>query len=210
MPVDESREPAEKQEAVQMKLMKAIDRFVELGYPPVANTGPHADARGVETLNRLLQDRYNPEGEEVYVGRRHTFRAKDRVMQCRNNYALDVFNGDIGVIVGRDSDAGETLVDYDGRIVRYTRENMPELALAYASTIHKAQGGETRVVIQIVSKSHYIMLTRSLLYTGMTRARERCVLIGERGALAMCVKNNRTNVRNTGLVDALRAAVSAQ
>jgi exodeoxyribonuclease V alpha subunit len=119
-----------------------------------------------------------------------------------------VFNGDVGVIVGRDVDEGEIIVDYDGRAVRYTRENMPDLALAYASTIHKAQGGETRVVIQIVSKSHYIMLTRSLLYTGVTRARERCVLIGEKSALAMCVKNNRTNVRNTGLVDYLRTAVA--
>jgi exodeoxyribonuclease V alpha subunit len=213
MPVDESKEPAEKQTAIQQKLVRAVDRFLELGYPLSeiqVLTPMREGAIGVESLNRLLQARYNPEGEEVYVGRRHAFRVKDRVMQCRNNYSLDVFNGDVGVIVGRDSDAGETLVDYDGRIVRYPRENMPELALAYASTIHKAQGGETRVVIQIVSKSHYIMLTRSLLYTGVTRARERCVLIGERGALAMCVKNNRTNVRNTGLVDALLAAVSAQ
>jgi exodeoxyribonuclease V alpha subunit len=213
MPVDESREPAEKQKAVQVRLVRAVDRFLELGYPLAeiqVLTPMREGAIGVESLNQLLQDRYNPHGEEVYAGRRHWFRAGDRVMQCRNDYTLDVFNGDVGVITGRDCETGEIHVDYDGRLVAYNKEDMRELALAYASTIHKAQGGETRVVIQIVSKSHYIMLTRSLLYTGVTRARERCVLIGEKSALAMCIKNNRPNVRHSGLVGFLRSAVAGR
>lgn len=152
----------------------------------------------------MLQDLFNSGGMEIHRGQERAFRIGDKVMQLRNNYDKDVFNGDQGTVVsGRDD--GGCVVEFDGREIVYETREMTELTLAYAMTIHKAQGSEAKAVIQVLSTSHYIMLSRSLLYTGVTRARERCVLIGELAAVRQAIGNNKVARRNTYLCSLLLA-----
>ena len=163
---------------------------------------------GTLNLNTLIQESANP-GQtgkgELKVGQR-TFRTGDRVIHRRNNYELNVFNGDIGTI--RDIDATEltcTVAFYpDGREVLYQRDDIAQLDLAYAITIHKSQGSEFETVIIPILTQHFKMLFRNLIYTGLTRARKLAVLVGTRRALALAVKNQDTSQRQTALKELLR------
>ena len=110
-------------------------------------------------------------------------------MQVVNNYDRDVFNGDLGVITSLDTEEGELSVSFDGREVRYGFGELDELVLAYATTIHKAQGSEYPAVVIPLSTQHYTMLARNLLYTGLTRGKRLVVLVGQRRALAIAVRN---------------------
>ena len=153
---------------------------------------------GTEELNRLLQERINPDGPQINRGP-VTLRLGDRVMQTRNDYEHDVFNGDIGVIT--DINQEERSIDclFDGKQVTYKGSQLEDIDLAYATTIHKAQGQEAGTVVIPMTRSHYVMLQRNLIYTAVTRAKKLCILVGEKSALAMAVANNGITTRNTYL-----------
>lgn len=122
-------------------------------------------------------------------------------MQTRNNYDKEVFNGDVGRIVSFDSECDEAVVEFEGRSVRYHISEMDEMILAYAVTIHKAQGSEYRGVIVPLSTQHYVLLRRNLLYTAMTRGKELVVLLGSSKALQMAVENRIVEPRYTNLAE---------
>jgi exodeoxyribonuclease V alpha subunit len=163
-------------------------------------------AAGTISLNTALQGLLNPSKEEVLRGAR-SFRQGDKVMQVRNNYEKEVFNGDIGRIVRIDPDEHEVVVSYDGREVSYDFSELEEIALAYAISIHKSQGSEYPAVVIPLLTQHYVLLQRNLLYTAVTRARRLVVLVGSRRALATAVRNGRTDRRFTGLKGRLAAGI---
>ena len=163
---------------------------------------------GAHNLNTLLQQALNPasaQRAELTVGER-VYRVGDRVIHRRNNYELNVFNGDIGRITAIDNTELRLEVSFfpDGRQVGYSRDQIAELELAYAITVHKAQGSEFDVVILPVLGQHFRMLFRNLLYTGLTRGRRLAVLVGSRQALAMAVRNRDTSRRQTALARLIR------
>ena len=159
----------------------------------------HNGAAGVRELNKELQQALNGHSKICWQGSERKFLMGDKVMQTRNNYDKEVFNGDIGRVSGVDRNDGILLVDFYGRRVEYTFEQLDELTLAYAMTIHKSQGNEFKAVIVPVTVSHYIMLQRNLIYTAVTRARELLILVGEMKALAIGVNNDEVRERNTKL-----------
>jgi exodeoxyribonuclease V alpha subunit len=163
---------------------------------------------GTVSLNKMIQESANPAQKgkgQLSVGER-IFRVGDRVIHRRNNYDLNVFNGDIGTIRKIDTKELTLSVSFfpDGRIVEYTREVIPELDLAYAITIHKSQRSEFEAVIVPVLTQHFKMLFRNLIYTGLTRAKKLAVLVGIRKALAMAVNNQDTSQRQTYLKELLQ------
>ena len=157
---------------------------------------------GAANLNQVLQEAMNP--STVFLRRGGTqYRIRDKVMQIRNDYDKEVFNGDIGVITHVDMEERELTVDYDGREVVYDVSELDELTLAYATTIHKAQGSEYSIVVMPFTMSHFVMLQRNLLYTGVTRAKKILVLVGEKKAVYYAIKNETTAARNTKLAQRL-------
>jgi len=162
---------------------------------------------GVAELNRRLQQKLNPGEKGVTIGFTE-FRIGDRVMQMRNDYDLDVFNGDQGYILGIDPKEEVVIVDMNGRQVIYDYAQMDQVVLSYACTIHKSQGSEYPAVVIPLSTSNWIMLQRNLLYTAVTRAKGMCVLVGETMALTQAVRSVKTNKRNTLLSGKLRAAAA--
>lgn len=163
----------------------------------------HRFTCGVENLNLLLQQTLNPAGpekDEIKSGAQ-IFRTGDKVMHIRNNYQKNVFNGDIGFIRAITKDG--VSVEYLDRYVNYAKNEPNELTLSYASSVHKSQGSEYKVVIMPLSTSHYIMLQRNLLYTAITRAKEKVILLGSKKALTTAVQSNRTQKRYTLLAERL-------
>ena len=158
---------------------------------------------GAANLNQVLQEAMNP--TRIFLHRGGTqYRLHDKVMQIRNDYDKEVFNGDIGTVTRVDMEERELTVDFDGRAVVYDVTELDELALAYAVTIHKAQGSEYPIVVMPFTMSHFVMLQRNLLYTGVTRAKKILVLIGEKKAVYYAIKNEKTTERNTKLAERLR------
>jgi exodeoxyribonuclease V alpha subunit len=149
-----------------------------------------------------LQMLLNPTGKEVIRGGR-CFRVNDKVMQIVNNYEKEVFNGDIGRVVGIEEGEQIIRIRYDDRIIDYGWNELDELVLAYAISIHKSQGSEYPAVVVPILSQHYIMLQRNLLYTAVTRAKKLVVLVGSRKALAIAIRNNKVQHRYTGLADRL-------
>jgi exodeoxyribonuclease V alpha subunit len=129
-------------------------------------------------------------------------------MQIRNNYELEVFNGDIGVVEAWNENERTLHVRIDDRRVRYEPADLPELVLAYACTVHKSQGSEYPVVVLVLHRQHHVMLQRNLLYTAVTRARRQVIVLGEARALSTAIRNNRVQVRWTGLAERLRAGTA--
>ncbi len=166
----------------------------------------HRGPAGVGVLNRRLQARLNPSevGKPEWKLGQRVFRVGDRVMQIRNNYDKQVFNGDMGRIRDIDQDAHTLVVDFEGLPIDYEFSQLDELVHAYAVSVHKAQGSEFPVVVMPILTQHYVLLQRNLLYTGITRARELVVLVGSKRALAIAVHNEKIAYRNTRLADALR------
>lgn len=120
-------------------------------------------------------------------------------MQLRNNYDKDVYNGDLGYVLAVDTEERTLTVDFDGQITEYEASELDELTLAYATTIHKSQGSEYPIVVMPVLMTHYVMLQRNLIYTGITRAKKICVLVGQAKALAYAIQNMKVLRRNTQL-----------
>ena len=162
----------------------------------------HKGVIGAQRLNAVLQEALNPEkGGIERAGR--VFRINDKVMQIRNNYDKDVFNGDLGRIRKIDMEEQAVQVEIDGRTVAYDFSELDELVLAYAVSVHKSQGSEYPAVIFPLLTQHYMMLQRNLLYTAITRARKLAIIVGSKKALAIAVRNNRMERRFTLLKERL-------
>jgi exodeoxyribonuclease V alpha subunit len=164
---------------------------------------------GTDNLNFEIQKALNPSGESIVRGGT-VFRAGDRVMQLRNNYDKDVYNGDVGFVKAVDSAERSMTVVFDGRPVKYDGGDVDELVLAYATTIHKSQGSEYPAVIVIVHTQHYVMLQRNLLYTAITRGRRLVLLIGVPYAVSRAIETNTVRERRTSLAGRLQAATGAK
>lgn len=183
------------------------------GYDPLADiqvlTPMNLGPLGTLALNAALQERLNP-GSPGLEFRDRVFRVRDKVMQLRNNYDKNVYNGDIGYVSAVSKPARTVTVDFEGDAspVVYEGEELSELTLAYAVTIHKSQGSEFKVVVMLMAQAHWVMLQRNLLYTGITRARARLFLAGQGSAVRKAVENNPAVARNTLLAEALRADIS--
>ena len=144
---------------------------------------------GARSLNIELQKALNPPGETRVERFGWTFCQGDKVMQIENDYDREVYNGDLGIVQRVDPDEGELVVAFDGRDVSYGFSELDELVLAYATTIHKSQGSEYPAVVIPLVTQHYMMLARNLVYTGVTRGKRLVVLVGQRKALAIAVRN---------------------
>jgi exodeoxyribonuclease V alpha subunit len=160
---------------------------------------------GVRELNLRLQRLLNPArpgepGVEKYGWR---FQIRDKVIQTENNYEKEVFNGDIGAIEGIDPIEHGVLIRFDSRLVKYDFGELDEVSLAYAVTIHKAQGSEFPAVVMPLGTQHYVLLQRNLLYTGITRGKKLMILIGQKKALGIAVRNDRPRRRYSGLLESL-------
>jgi exodeoxyribonuclease V alpha subunit len=158
---------------------------------------------GVNNLNTQIQEILNPASKKILKGAVQ-YKLNDKVIQMKNNYEKDIYNGDIGIINGIDMEAEEITVNFDGRTVSYSFFELDEINLSYAISIHKSQGSEFKCVIIPLLTSHYILLQRNLLYTAITRARELVVLVGSKKAIGMAVNRNVVEKRYTSLKSLLR------
>lgn len=163
-------------------------------------------AAGAANLNIILQEALNPGGPGIRHGG-YIFRTNDKVMQIKNNYDKEVFNGDTGIIEKTSLEDRTLIINFDGRHIEYDASELDELVLAYATTIHKSQGSEYPVVVMPVLMEHYIMLQRNLVYTGITRAKKILVIVGTRKALEYSVNNMQVTKRNTMLKERLEGTV---
>jgi exodeoxyribonuclease V alpha subunit len=194
----------EEPEAIQETLLKIYFERIptRFGFAPGTDIQILSPMRrgmlGVDTLNRIIQHRLLSSDSNA-IGSDSRFHINDRVMQLRNNYQHDVYNGDIGKVVGLEPEEGAIRVLFDGHTVRYEKSELDELILAYAITIHKSQGSEFPAVCIPLHTQHYMMLQRQLIYTAITRAKQLVVLIGSRKALEMAVRNVTQEPRYTYL-----------
>ncbi|MFA6437778.1 MAG: ATP-dependent RecD-like DNA helicase [Bacteriovoracaceae bacterium] len=162
---------------------------------------------GVKELNKKLQHVLNGKATVCWQGSERKFLLNDKVMQLRNNYEKEVYNGDIGKVIGYDKEERMLFVLYYGKKVEYSYDDLDQLTLAYSTTIHKSQGNEFNAVVIPLTMSHFIMLQRNLIYTAITRAKQRIFLVGQRKALAVAINNADTRLRNTNLLNRLRKFV---
>ncbi len=205
----DAKEPDEAcRKIIELCTEKIPARF---GFDPVADiqvlAPMHRGTVGASNLNAELQRHLNRATEEITRGGR-TMKTGDKVMQIRNNYDKDVYNGDIGRIVSIDREEQELVVDFDGRRASYDFIELDELVLAYAISVHKSQGSEYPAVVMPLLTQHYLMLQRNLLYTAVTRGKRLVVIVGTRKALAIAIRNNRPRMRYTKLKERLRAVMS--
>lgn len=166
----------------------------------------HNGELGVRRLNERLQQLLTPAGPELRLGARR-FRVGDKVMQVRNNYELEIFNGDIGRIEFFDEEESELGVRFDDRTVRVPSQDLDDLVMAYACTIHKSQGSEYPAVVIVLHHQHHVMLQRNLLYTAVTRGRRLVVVVGSRRALHRAVTNATQRLRHTLLAERLTGTI---
>lgn len=153
---------------------------------------------GTNNLNTLIQEAINSDNNGITFGA-NSFRVGDKVMQTRNNYDKNVFNGDIGIVESVDCKNHRLMARFDNKLTEFSSDEIDELTLAYAVTIHKSQGSEFQIVVIPATMQHYIMLQRNLYYTAITRAKKICVIVGDPNALRLAVENQKTTLRNTTL-----------
>jgi exodeoxyribonuclease V alpha subunit len=163
---------------------------------------------GVDRLNVELQKRLNGSSDGIWIGSRE-IRLRDKVMQVRNDYEKDVFNGDIGTVVHIDKSRYRVIVHFDGRPVFYEKDDLDDITLAYAISVHKAQGSEYQAVVMPLLTQHFIMLQRNLFYTALTRAKKLSIIIGSYKALYIAIKNDKPIKRNSLIKDKLLEAGAA-
>ena len=163
---------------------------------------------GAENLNAVVQERLNGTGPSLQRGGT-VFRVGDRVMQLRNNYDKDVYNGDIGFVKAVDAENRSLVVLFDGRPVEYGSADLDELVLAYATTIHKSQGSEYPAVILLLHRQHYMMLERNLLYTAITRGKKLVLVIGSAWAVKKAIETNTVRERRTTLAERLQGKIKS-
>ena len=159
---------------------------------------------GTENLNSRLQETLNPE-ETSGEGRQRRLQAGDKVMQIRNNYDKEVFNGDLGIVSSIDSEEESVEVSFEGRKVLYESADLGEVVLAYAITVHKSQGSEFPCVIIPLHTTHYPLLQRNLIYTAVTRGKNLVILVGSKKAINIAIHNDRVVKRYTMLKERLQA-----
>lgn len=199
------------------RLVELIKGLCKTRLPQYYQVDPVADiqvlapmqrgATGAMNLNTVLQEALNPSLTSIKF-RGSEYRLGDKVMQIKNNYDKNVFNGDIGQIKEIDLEDKVVTISYDGESVFYDVSELDEVVLAYATTVHKSQGSEYKIVVAPFTTQHYMMLQRNLLYTCITRAKEIMVLVGTKQAIAIAVRNNKISQRNTKLAERMRMAVA--
>ena len=192
---------------VKELVRETIPRSLQLEGGEIAQTiqvltPMHRGLLGTINLNRELQNLLNPLGQALERGG-FALRVGDKVMQLRNDYDKGVFNGDLGRISGIDREDGSLKVDFFDKMVQYESDELDEIGLAYATSVHKSQGSEYPAVVIPLHTSHYLLLHRSILYTAVTRGKKLVVLVGSKKALAMAIRNLRVEKRNTGLREKL-------
>jgi exodeoxyribonuclease V alpha subunit len=158
---------------------------------------------GALNLNNTLQTHLNPKSPGLHRGGR-LFKLYDKVMQVRNNYDKEVFNGDIGRVIHLDEDMLELIVEFDGRSILYDLSDLDELTLAYAITVHKSQGSEYPALIMPVTTQHYPLLQRNLIYTALTRAKRLMIMVGTKKALSIAIRNAKIDMRYSLLEERLK------
>ncbi|MBI5374396.1 MAG: ATP-dependent RecD-like DNA helicase [Candidatus Schekmanbacteria bacterium] len=194
------------QEEEPDKVLKIIENLYckqipdKFGFNPFTDiqvlTPMHKGTVGAMNLNSVLQNILNPQKQELVRGSR-IFRVNDKVMQIKNNYEKDVFNGDMGRITSIDFEEQTVVVDFDSSYVHYDFSELDELALAYAISIHKSQGSEYKAVIVPILVQHYFLLQRNLIYTAVTRGKQLVIMVGTKKAIGMAISNNRVQERYT-------------
>lgn len=198
--IEDEAQGAEKISALyNSELLETGDKFAVQVLSPM-----YKNPCGVDNLNQLIQGRFNPPAEEKgeLKGKNVIFRVGDKVMQKHNDYEKGVFNGDIGEIFAIQKDM--VYVRYPEQDVKYEGQEVDEITLAYAITVHKSQGSEYHTVIMVLVNSHAIMLQRNLFYTAVTRAKRKVILVGSKRAVQTAVQNQRTSRRFTLLIPRLQ------
>jgi exodeoxyribonuclease V alpha subunit len=199
-------------EDISDKLLHVVSKRIpeRFGLNPIKDvqvlTPMNRGGLGSRSLNAELQKILNPKEGPQISKFGWQYKVGDKVLQTVNNYDKEVFNGDIGTINAIDTEEGELLIEFDGREVKYDSNELDEVMLAYAASIHKSQGSEYAAVVIPLAMQHYMMLERNLLYTGVTRGKKLVVIIGQAKALAMAVKNKRSARRTTALAFRLQRA----
>ena len=204
----EQEDPEEMLRVILELTCKRIPR--KFGLDPVRDiqvlTPMHKGLVGAGNLNKALQETLNP-GKANLVRGQSSFRVHDKVMQVRNNYDKEVFNGDIGTIQNIDQELREVIISFDGRDIPYDFFELDEIVLAYAISVHKSQGSEYPAVVIPVTTQHYMLLQRNLIYTAVTRGKQLVVMVGSEKALRIAVKNDKTEHRYTRLQERLKSNV---
>jgi exodeoxyribonuclease V alpha subunit len=201
---------ADSPEDIHTKLLRVVTERIpqRFGLHPIRDvqilTPMNRGSLGARALNALLQQVLNPDATPRVTRFGWTYAPGDKVIQTVNNYAKDVYNGDIGRVAQIDLEEGQVDIDFDGRIVTYDVGELDEVALAYAATVHKSQGSEYPAVVLPLATQHYPMLARNLLYTGVTRGKQLVVVIGQARAMAIAVRNVGAIERQTNLEARLR------
>jgi exodeoxyribonuclease V alpha subunit len=201
------------EKCVEMILTLVKERIPErFGLDPMMDiqvlTPMHRGSLGASNLNSALQQALNSGDRPAVERGGRVFKVGDKVMQIRNDYEKDVYNGDIGFIRRADREAGLLSVEIDGREITYESIDLDELIHAYAVSIHKSQGSEYPAVVMPIHTQHYVLLQRNLLYTGITRGKKLVVLVGTKKAVAIAVANDDTKRRYTYLGCRLRQAAA--
>ena len=198
-------------EAVANEIVNLVKNRLPKAYnQPLSNiqvlTPMQRSVVGAANLNMMLQQSLNSSTLEISRGG-ISYKLGDRVMQVRNNYDKNVFNGDIGVVEHVNMEDRTLTINFDDNMVEYEASELDEVVLAYATTIHKSQGSEYPIVVIPVLMTHFVMLQRNLIYTGITRAKKICVLVGQTKALSYAIRNLTVSKRNTMLKERLRGTV---
>ena len=206
-----ARDASEAADRVQLMVCERIPR--QFGFDPTRDiqvlAPMHRGPAGTDALNDRLQSALNPNGQALHVGAR-VFRVGDKVMQLRNDYGRDVFNGDLGFVQHADAQGEQLVVQMEGRDVAYDRGQVDELTLSYACSIHKSQGSEYPAVVIPMVSAHFVMLSRNLLYTAVTRGKLLVVLVAEPRAISLALMEAKREQRYSYLFQRVRDAVERQ